>query len=81
METITFKGKSLNINTNGKYSGLQIISYSDKIITPLVHFVFLDSEDESEPIELNFVYNILYTVSICFETVHAHECTITYRLI
>lgn len=81
METITFKGKSERIETKGNYKNLEIISCSDKIVTPLIHFIYLDSEDETELLELNFMYKILYTVSICFETVQDHECSITYRLI
>ena len=80
METITFKGKSKSIETNGNYNSIEILSCSDKIVTPLIHFIFLDSEDETEVIELNYIYKILYTISICFETVQDHECSITYKL-
>ncbi len=81
MNTITFKGESERIQTNGNYTSLKVIGFSDKIVTPLIHFVYLDGENDVEPIELNFTYEILYTTEIYFETVIDHECTITYQLI
>jgi hypothetical protein len=80
MNKITFKGKSPKIETNGNYTYLTVHSFSDKIVTPLIRFVFLDGEDDAEPIEPNFKYEILYAVSIYFETVQDHECTIEYHL-
>lgn len=80
MKTITFKGKSERIETNGNYTSLVIMSYSDKIVTPLIRFVFMDGEDDAEPIETNFTYEVLYTTAVYFETVQDHECTLTYHL-
>lgn len=80
LKTITFKGKSELIETNGNYTNIVILSYSDKIVTPLINFVYLDGEDDAEPIELNFSYEVLYSVSVFFETTLDHECTITYKL-
>jgi len=79
-KTITFRGKSETIETNGNYTSLIIRSCSDKIVTPLVNFVYMDSEDDEESIEINFVYEVLYTVAIFFETTQNNECTITYEL-
>jgi hypothetical protein len=81
MKTITFKGKSEKIETDGNYTSIVILDYTDKIVTPLINFVYLDGENDAEPLELNFAYEILYTVSVYFETVQDHECTITYQLI
>ena len=81
MKTITFKGESERIKTNGDYTSVVISGYSDKIVTPLIHFVYLDGENDSEPVELNFSYEVLYSVEIYFETVTEHECTLTYQLI
>jgi hypothetical protein len=80
MKTIKFKGKSDVIPTNGKYTHVQITSFTDKIVTPLINFVYLDGETNAEPIELNFKYDILYTVSIFFEASLTHECSISYKL-
>jgi len=80
METITFKGKSEKIPTNGNYVHLVINSVTDRIVTPLINFVYLDGEDDAEPIETNFSYEILYTVCVFFEASQDHECTITYHM-
>lgn len=80
MKTINFKGKSEKILNNGKHTYIEIKSFTDKVVTPLIHFEFLDGECETEPIELNFKYEILYTVSVFFETTEGHECAITYEL-
>lgn len=80
MKTITFKGKSEIIPTNGDYTYVEILSFTDKVVTPLINFVFLDGEVETEQIETNFKYEVLYAISIYFETTLEHECTITYRL-
>jgi hypothetical protein len=80
MKTITFKGKSEKINTNGEFTKIVIKSYTDKIVTPLINFVFMDGEDDAEPIELNYEYEVLYTIAIYFETSQDHECSITYQL-
>jgi hypothetical protein len=81
MKTITFKGKSELIETNGNFTSLVVSSYSDKIVNPLIHFVYLDGENDTEPLELNFNYEVLYAVAVYFETVQEHECTVTYQLI
>ena len=80
MKTITFKGKSDVIETNGKFTKIEIISLTDKIVTPLINFIYLDGEMNTEPIDLNFKYDILYTVSLFFEASSNHECTISYIL-
>jgi hypothetical protein len=80
MKTITFKGKSERIETNGNFTSLVVTNYSDKIVTPLIRFVYLDGEDDAEPLEVNFTYEILYTIAIYFETVQDHECTLTFEL-
>lgn len=80
MKTITFKGKSELIETNGNYSYIVITQFTDKIVTPLINFVYMDGEDDAEPIETNFKYEVLYTISIFFETAQDDECTLTYHL-
>jgi hypothetical protein len=80
VKTITFKGKSEKIITNGSFTCLKVLSCTDKIVTPLVSFVYLDGEDDAEPIEVNFEYEILYTVGVYFETTPNHECSITYTM-
>ena len=81
MKTIKFKGKSELIDTNGEYTYLVVKSYTDKVVTPLINFIFMDGEDDAEPIDLNFRYEVLYTISIFFETSPEDECTITYELL
>lgn len=81
MNTINFKGESERIQTNGKYTSLKVTGFSDKIVTPLIHFVYLDGENDVEPLELNFLYEILYTTEIYFETVKDYDCTIAYQLV
>ncbi len=80
MKTITFKGKSERIETNGNFTSLVVTDFSDKIVTPLIRFVYLDGEDDAEPLEANFTYEILYTIAVYFETVQDHECTLTYEM-
>jgi hypothetical protein len=80
MKTITFKGKSERIETNGNYTTLVVTNFSDKIVIPLVRFVYMDGEDDAEPLEADFKYEILYTIAIYFETVMDHECTLTYEI-
>jgi hypothetical protein len=80
IKTITFKGKSEKILTNGCYTSIVIHTCTDKIVTPLINFVYLDGEDDAEPIEVEFTYEILYAVSVYFETTSSHECTITYSI-
>ena len=80
MKTITFKGTSERIETNGNYTYIEIKSYTDKVVTPLINFVYLDGEDDAEPIELNFKYEILYSIAVFFETTLGQECTISYEL-
>jgi hypothetical protein len=80
MKTITFKGKSEIIETNGNYTYMVIKQFTDKIVTPLVNFVYMDGEDDAEPIEIDFKYEVLYTISIFFETAPEDVCTITYEL-
>jgi hypothetical protein len=79
-KTITFKGKSEKIETNGRYTSLVIHSCDSKIVTPLINFVYLDGEDDAEPIEVGFTYEILYAVAIFFEATSNHECSITYSM-
>jgi len=80
MKTISFKGKSERIETNGNFTSLIVTNYSDKIVTPLIRFVYLDGEDDAEPLEINFTYEILYTIAVYFETVQDHECSLTYEM-
>jgi hypothetical protein len=80
MKTVIFKGKSDIIETNGKFKNIEILSFNNKIVTPLINFVYLDGETNTEQIDLNFKYNILYTVSIYFEASLDHECSVTYKL-
>ena len=80
MKTVIFKGKSDIIETNGKFTHIEIISFTNKIVTPLINFVYLDGETNCEQIDLNFKYDILYTVSLFFETSLDHESSITYKL-
>jgi len=80
MTTITFKGKSERIETNGNFTYLKVEKFSDKIVTPLIRFVYMDGEDDAEPLEANFEYEILYTIAIYFETVQDHECTLTFEM-
>jgi hypothetical protein len=80
MKTITFKGKSERIETNGNFTSLIVTNYSDKIVTPLIRFVYLDGEDDAEPLEVNFTYEILYTIAVYFETVQDHECSLTFEM-
>lgn len=80
LKTITFKGKSEKINTNGCYTNMKIYSCDSRIVTPLINFIFLDGEDDAEPLEVGFTYEILYTVAVYFEATSNHECTITYSM-
>ena len=80
MKTITFKGKSERIETNGNYTYMKVSNFSDKIVTPLIRFVYMDGEDDAEPLESDFEYEILYTIAIYFETVQDHECTLTFEM-
>jgi hypothetical protein len=80
METITFKGNSSKIKTRGCYKHIEILSCTDKIVTPLINFVYLDGEVDSEPIDLNFKYDILNVVDVFFESSQDHECSIAFKL-
>ncbi len=80
MQTTTFKGKSERIAINGSFTNLKVLSCTSRVVTPLIHFLFMDGEDEIETIEINYEYEVLYTVEIYFESAENDECSIGYLL-